>query len=226
MLSYHRALRHEGPLAISWPIGCRYGSECKYRHMGRARSRPRSLCKYGDACRYGCRGNVRVCHNFRRGGCTRRQCGYIHDMETAHESQMQHRLSVQPRPAVTAPVEQPLQARPAVPGPADEQEAEPEDEEVQSGPSVVPPVEQAVPPRPAVATPVDQPVQRSPERDVCVVCYAGRAEVAYSKCGHMCICKACSGNQSHDQRMSLRKCPICRRISPRIIIFPMGVPAG
>ena len=193
------------------------------RHMGRARSRSRSRCRYGDACRLLCRD----------------ACRYFHGRaETANElnvdpfnadSQMQHRLSVQPRPAVTAPVEQPLQARPAVPGPVDEPEAEPEDEEVQSGPSVVPPVEQAVPPRPAVATPVDQPVQPSPEREVCVVCYVGRVEVAYSKCGHMCICKACSGTDlpaGSAQRMSMRKCPICRRISPRIIIFPMGVPAG
>ena len=184
------------------------------RHMGRARSRSRSRCRYGDACRLLCRD----------------ACRYFHGRaETANESNVDPfnaDSQVQPRPAVTAPVEQPLQARPAVPGPVDEPEAEPEDEEVQTGPPVVPPVEQAVPPRPAVATPVDQPVQPSPEREVCVVCYVGRVEVAYSKCGHMCICKACSGNQSHDQRMSLRKCPICRRISPRIIIFPMGVPAG
>ena len=215
MFSYLRPLRREEKPCRYYqrPGGCRYGSECKYRHIERARSRSRSRCRYGGACRLLCRN----------------ACRYFHGRaETANEinvdpfnadSQMQDRLSVQPRPAVTAP-EQPLQARPAVPGPIyDEPEAEPEDEEVQTGPPVVPPV----------ATLVDQPVQPSPEREVCVVCYVGRVEVAYSKCGHMCICKACSGIDLTDgsaQRMSLRKCPICRRTSPKIIIFPTGVPAG
>ena len=59
---------------------------------------------------------------------------------------------------------------------------------------------------------------------VCITCCASPLEVAYTKCGHMCLCKACHSNENAQAQLALSLCPICRTASGRMIVRPAGVP--
>ena len=92
------------------------------------------------------------------------------------------------------------------------------------------------PPRPAAATDTTEAEVPAPSSTatptsasistLCLTCCDGPAEVAYSGCGHMTLCKACHASTESDEHMaaSLRRCPVCRAVSSRIIIWPAGMP--
>lgn len=53
------------------------------------------------------------------------------------------------------------------------------------------------------------------EKGLCRICYAGRADTAFSECGHLVACYTCAAQ--------LRECPVCRkRVRGVLRIFPVG----
>lgn len=59
----------------------------------------------------------------------------------------------------------------------------------------------------------DDPITRE-ERPPCVICLSFERRIAFTTCGHLCICRNCSNNSS------VTSCPICRNLeTDRIEIF-------
>lgn len=62
-------------------------------------------------------------------------------------------------------------------------------------------------------THIDHGVTRSDER-LCVICLSSERRIAFTSCGHLCMCRNCSNNSS------ITSCPICRNSEThRIEIF-------
>jgi hypothetical protein len=55
---------------------------------------------------------------------------------------------------------------------------------------------------------------------LCVVCQQNKADVVYSACGHMCLCRECSGTKMLPGHSNpLDECPICWMAGPRVPCF-------
>ena len=178
-----------------------YGSKvCKEYLRG-------GYCKYGDTCKYKYshgapeRGYVRVdgevCRHFVR----RQSCRWGNKCKFSHLDKKKHVAPSTPAPTPAAA---------SVPRRASPPWREVEKEHA----AVMERLEQHLSRMAAVAE-----KNHTAPKDVCIICADNEVEVAYAKCGHLCLCIKCSESTNP----ALKTCPLCKRTSDRVRIYRAGL---